>query len=55
MGIKNIAIIGMGYVGLTLSVVLAESGFNVVGVEKNKKNKKMPKCAEFLLVNKTMF
>lgn len=33
---KNICIIGMGYVGLTLGVVLAERGFNVYGIEAKK-------------------
>ena len=27
----------MGYVGLTLSLVLAETGFKVIGYDKNKK------------------
>lgn len=42
----NICVIGLGYVGLTLSISLAKSGFNVFGVEINnqildslKKNK----------------
>jgi UDP-N-acetyl-D-mannosaminuronic acid dehydrogenase len=42
----NICVIGLGYVGLTLSISLARSGFNVFGVEINnqildslKKNK----------------
>jgi len=34
--IKNIAIMGMGYVGLTLSVILAKKGFKTYGVEINK-------------------
>lgn len=33
---KNIVIMGMGYVGLTLSVILAKAGFKVYGIEKNK-------------------
>tara|TARA_B100000989_G_scaffold299039_1_gene292361 strand:- start:10313 stop:12016 length:1704 start_codon:yes stop_codon:yes gene_type:complete len=33
---RNIAVIGLGYVGLTLSLVLAENEFSVVGVDKNK-------------------
>ncbi len=43
---KNICVIGLGYVGLTLSVVLAEKGFTVFGVERHRptletlKNKK---------------
>ena len=45
---KKILVVGLGYVGLTLSLVLAESGFNVIGYDKNKKlvdkikNKKSP-------------
>lgn len=35
MRLKNICILGMGYVGLTLASVLAERGFNVYGVEAN--------------------
>ncbi|WP_415890203.1 nucleotide sugar dehydrogenase [Neptuniibacter sp. SY11_33] len=31
----SVAVMGMGYVGLTLSVALAKKGFNVIGVEKN--------------------
>lgn len=33
---KKIAVIGLGYVGLTLATVLAEVGFKVLGVEKRK-------------------
>jgi len=33
---NEITVIGMGYVGLTLSVVLAETGFKVIGFDKNK-------------------
>ncbi len=36
MRIKNICVIGLGYVGLTLTVVLAEKGFKVLGIEKRK-------------------
>ena len=32
---KKICVVGLGYVGLTLSVVLAEKGFQVYGVETN--------------------
>ena len=32
---KNIAIVGMGYVGLTLAAIMADRGFNVWGVEKD--------------------
>jgi UDP-glucose 6-dehydrogenase len=31
----NVCIIGMGYVGLTLAVVLAERGYKVAGIEIN--------------------
>lgn len=31
----HVAVIGMGYVGLTLAIVLAESGYMISGVEKN--------------------
>ena len=31
---KKILVVGLGYVGLTLSLVLAESGFEVVGYDK---------------------
>ena len=33
---KRVAVIGLGYVGLTLATVLAESGFIVVGLEKRR-------------------
>lgn len=33
---KSIAIIGLGYVGLTLALILSESGFRVFGLDKNK-------------------
>ena len=33
---QRICIFGMGFVGLTLSIVLAEKGFNIIGLEKNK-------------------
>ena len=33
---KNICIIGLGYVGLTLAVAMAEKKFNVIGVEKKQ-------------------
>ena len=32
----DIVVVGLGYVGLTLSVALAEAGFRVLGVEKRK-------------------
>jgi UDP-N-acetyl-D-mannosaminuronic acid dehydrogenase len=33
---RRICIVGMGYVGLTLSVVMAECGFRVLGIEINR-------------------
>ncbi|MBI2053767.1 MAG: nucleotide sugar dehydrogenase [Candidatus Staskawiczbacteria bacterium] len=36
MEIKNICVIGMGFIGTTLAVVLAEAGFLVFGIEKDK-------------------
>ncbi len=33
---QNISIIGLGYVGLTLAVAMADTGFNVQGVEKRQ-------------------
>ena len=30
----DVAVIGLGYVGLTLAVALADTGFRVLGVEK---------------------
>ena len=33
---KNISIVGLGYVGLTLATVMAEKGFHVKGIEKRK-------------------
>ena len=33
---KNICVIGAGHVGLTLLVVLAESGYNVTGLDRNQ-------------------
>ena len=33
---KKICVLGMGFVGLTLSVVLAECGHHVIGVEINQ-------------------
>lgn len=45
---KEIVVVGVGYVGLTLSIVLSSSGFRVYGFDKNKrvisllKNGKIP-------------
>ena len=33
---RNISIIGMGYVGLTLALVMADSGFKITGIEANE-------------------
>ncbi len=33
---KNVAIVGMGYVGLTLAVMMAKKGFKVHGIETNR-------------------
>jgi UDP-N-acetyl-D-mannosaminuronic acid dehydrogenase len=53
---KPIAIVGLGYVGLTLATVLAETGFRVVGVENrkdvvDKTNKGIPHFVEKGLSN----
>ena len=34
---QNIAVMGQGFVGLTLALAMANVGFNVIGVEKNNK------------------
>ncbi len=44
---QNVCVIGMGFVGLTLSAVLADKGFTVYGVERNPQildslNRKQP-------------
>jgi UDP-N-acetyl-D-mannosaminuronic acid dehydrogenase len=33
---KDICIVGLGFVGLTLAIKMAEKNFNVIGIEKNK-------------------
>lgn len=33
---KKIAVLGLGFVGLTLAVVLADAGFNVLGIEEQE-------------------
>ena len=38
-----VSVYGLGYVGLTLSIVLAEHDFFVIGVEKDKTKKIMLK------------
>ena len=32
---KTVAVLGLGYVGLTLSLVLAENGFSVTGLDRD--------------------
>ena len=32
----NVGVIGLGYVGLTLSIIAAKKGLNVYGIENNK-------------------
>ena len=34
--LRNIAVFGLGYVGLTLALALADSGFNVTGYDINE-------------------
>ena len=34
---REILIVGMGYVGLTLALVLADNNFSVIGYDNNKK------------------
>ena len=36
MKMKEVCIVGLGYVGLTLALVLAGAGFKVVGIDKNE-------------------
>lgn len=36
MGVRNVAVIGLGYVGLTLAVALAQQGIGVFAVERRK-------------------
>lgn len=47
---KKIFILGLGYVGLTLGLILAENNFEVLGYDKNKKIRNMLK-----LKKKTFF
>ena len=35
---NKIAVIGLGYVGLTFAISLAKVGFKVLGIENNEKN-----------------
>ena len=37
MKINTVCVIGLGYVGLTLAAILAKSGFEVFGVEKDER------------------
>ena len=34
---KKICVVGMGYIGLPTSVLLSNAGYNVCGVDLNKK------------------
>ena len=34
---KNVAVVGLGFVGLTLSVVAAKKGYSVYGIDTNEK------------------
>src|SRR3989338_10081778 len=36
MKINSVCVIGMGFIGTTLAAVLAEAGFEVFGIEKDK-------------------
>jgi len=36
MEVKNVCVIGMGFIGTTLAAVMAEAGFRVYGIEKDK-------------------
>jgi UDP-N-acetyl-D-glucosamine dehydrogenase len=44
----QVAIVGMGYVGLPLAVVMAESGFHVVGIDKDEERLEKLSCGESL-------
>jgi len=46
MEIKNVCIIGMGFIGTTLAAVLAEAGFCVFGIEKDKEKLELLKQAK---------
>ena len=53
---ERVAVVGLGYVGLTLATVLAEAGFRVLGVEKrtevvDKTNSGIPHFSETGLEN----
>ena len=37
MGSKTVAIIGQGYVGLPLAMAATSAGWNVIGIDVNKK------------------
>ena len=36
MNKNTVGVVGLGYVGLTLSTILAESGYKIIGIEKRK-------------------
>ena len=38
---KKIFILGLGYVGLTLGLILAENNFDIIGYDKDQKIRKM--------------
>ena len=46
MEIKNVCIIGMGFIGTTLAAVLAKAGFTVFGIEKDKEKSELLKQAK---------
>jgi len=48
---NTVGVVGLGYVGLTLATVLAESGYKIIGIEKRKEvvdltNKGIPHFSE---------
>src|SRR3989344_5216303 len=43
MKINTICVVGMGFIGTTLAAVLAEAGFEVLGIEKNSEKANMLK------------
>jgi len=44
----QIAIVGLGYVGLPLAVIMAEAGFNVIGIDKDEERIKILQSGENL-------
>jgi len=47
----QIAIVGLGYVGLPLAVAMAEAGFHTVGIDKNEKRIKSLRRGESLITD----